>query len=389
MSRQRAKVGISCTRAAWERYFVGEPLERLRQEAEVVLLDFEGGARDSSTPTDAAAIARLRHFVADLDVLVVSYGSPRVTEEVMACAPKLRMIGDTHGDRFASRVDVEGAKRRGIVLSDTTNASSYPVAEWALALVLIGLRNAGDHFRRLVAGELLWPDREVFRSDPGYLLGELHGKTVGLIGAGTAGQQLISLLQPFGVALLVNDPGAPDVLASVFDLELTSLDNVMAFSDVVVSLVPLTSSTRGMIGADQFELLRSGAVFVNVSRGAVVDTAALVDRLRRGDIIACLDVVEPEPLAVGSPLRSMPNVFLSPHIAGVTVQSEPRFFELMVDEVTRVLKGHRARYPLLPREPFPMPQRDVASLGTPGHAGDGSIGPGTTRNDRPLYWSTG
>jgi D-3-phosphoglycerate dehydrogenase len=353
MTHTRPKVGISCTGAAWERYFVGEALERLKREAEVVFLDFAGGSRESSPATDPGAIARLRRFVADLDVLVVSYGSPRVTEEVMACAPRLQMIGDTHGDRFASRVDVEGAKRRGIVLSDTTNASSYPVAEWALALILIGLRNAGSHFRRLVAGELLWPDREVFRSDPGYLNGELQGKTVGLIGAGIAGRRLISLLEPFGVSLLVSDPGAPTALATIFDLELTSLENVMALSDVIVSLVPLTSSTRGMIGAEQLRLLRSGVVFVNVSRGAVVDTDALIGRLQRGDIIACLDVVEPEPVAVGSPLRSMPNVFLSPHIAGVTAQCEPRFFDLMVDEVTRVLRGYRVNYPLLPREPSP------------------------------------
>ncbi len=355
MADRRPKVGISCTKAAFERYFEGEALERLEREADVVVLELEGGARDSWPATDPGAIAGLRRFVTDLDVLVVSYGSPRVTDEVIACAPKLRMIGDTHGDRFALRVDVESARRRGIVISDTTNASSYPVAEWALALVLIGLRNAGSHFRKLVAGEVLWPDREGFRSDPGYLNGELQGKTVGLIGAGTAGRRLLTLLRPFGVSLLVSDPGAAAELGPIFNVELTSLENVMALSDVVVSLVPLTSSTRGMIGAEQIQSLRSGAVFVNVSRGAVVDTDALIERLRQGDIIACLDVVEPEPLAVGSPLRSMPNVFLSPHIAGVTAQAEPRFFELMVDEVIRVLRGHRAWYPLLPREPPETP----------------------------------
>ena len=91
-------------------------------------------------------------------------------------------------------------------------------------------------------------------------------------------------------------------------------------------------------------------MFVNVSRGPVVDTAALVDRLSRGDVIACLDVVDPEPLAADSPLRAMPNVFLSPHIAGVTAAAEPRFVDLMVDEVLRVLAGHRPRFRLTPRE---------------------------------------
>ncbi len=326
-------------------------LERLQVVADVVFLDFEGEARHPGPPPpDERSVGRLARFVTDLDALVLSYGAPKVTDEIMAVAPRLKMIGDTHGDRFAARVDVVAAGKRGIAVSDTTNGSSAPVAEWALALMLIGLRNAGSLFRRLIAGEVLWPDREAFLSDPGYLNGELQGKIVGLVAAGLVGRRLINLLQPFGVSILAYDPGAPDALASIFDLELTSLGNVMSRSDVVVCLAPLTSATRGMIGEHQIGSLRPGAVFVNVSRGAVVDTDALVRRLRRGDIIACLDVADPEPLPAASPLRAMPNVFLSPHIAGVTAASEPRFFELMVDEVLRALAGHRVRYPLVPRE---------------------------------------
>ena len=164
------------------------------------------------------------------------------------------------------------------------------------------------------------------------------------------GQRLIKLLEPFEVRVLVHDPSAPTALATIFDLELTSLATVMGCCDVVVCLVPLTSASRGMIAAPELGALKPGAVFVNVSRGGVVDTDALIRRLSRGDIIACLDVVEPEPLPVSSPLRSMPNVFLSPHIAGVTAAAEGRFFELMVDEVLRVLAGHRPHYPLIPRE---------------------------------------
>jgi phosphoglycerate dehydrogenase-like enzyme len=326
----------------------------LEAVAEVSWLEFGGPSRTAGPPPgDAPSVERLAAFVRDLDVLVVSYGSPRVTGPIMAGAPHLVMVGDTHGDRFAERVDVPAASGRGIAVVDTTNGSSGPVAEWALGLVLIGLRNAGALFRRLVAGELLWPDREVFLDDPGYLRGELTGKTVGLVGAGNIGQRLIKLLAPFKVTVLAYDPGAPTALATMAGIELTSLDNVMGATDVVVCTVPLTNTTRGMIGVRQVQALRPGAVFVNVSRGAVVDTGALIERLRMGDIIACLDVVEPEPLAVSSPLRAMPNVFLSPHIAGVTAGSEPRFFDLMVDEIIRVLAGHQPHYPLVPRERAP------------------------------------
>nr|BFE60157.1 hydroxyacid dehydrogenase [Dactylosporangium thailandense] len=352
MSAPKPRVGIVVTGAGRRRYFFPRDVERMERFADVVWLELDGPDRVFGPPAeDPALTARVAEFAADLDALVVSYGCPRITDAVMAAAPRLRMIGDTHGDRFGFRVDVEAAHRRGIVVSDTTNGSSDPVAEWALALAMIGLRNAGALFRRLIAGELLWPDRTVFLEDPGYLRGELTGKTVGLIALGNIGRRLLELLRPFHVRVLAHDPGAPDVLANAYDIDLTSLDNVLERSDVVICLVPLTQATAGLVGPEQIARLRPGAVFVNVSRGAVVHTEALVDRLRRGDIIACLDVVEPEPLPTDSPLRTMPNVFLSPHIAGVTDAAEPRFFEYMVDDVERVLAGVRPRYRLVPREP--------------------------------------
>ncbi|WP_329005752.1 hypothetical protein OHA18_20430 [Kribbella sp. NBC_00709] len=343
-------VGIAGTPASWERYVTPTSIERLRRTAEVRWLPYDGPDRGSDPPpADVDAVGRLHDFVTDLDALVVGYGSPRVTAEILAAGKRLVVVGDTHGDRFAERVDVAAAHDAGVLVVDTTNGSSDPVAEWALALILIGLRNAGAHFRRLIDGEVLWPDRTVFQSDPGYLRGELTGKTVGLVAAGLIGRRLIELLRPFGVHVLVSDPGVPDLLAGIYDLDLTDLDTVMARSDVVVCLAPLTTATKGLIGAEQIRAMRPGTVFVNVSRGAVVDSEALVERLATGDLIACLDVFDPEPIAADSPLRAMDNVFLSPHIAGVTAAAEPRFFDLMVDELGRVFAGYRPRFPLLPR----------------------------------------
>ena len=347
----RPRVGFAMTAAARKRYAEEASVRRLEDVADVVCLDLEGPDRVfGPPPEDAATVARLTAFVTDLDVLVVGYGSPRVTESVLAAAPRLQMVGDTHGDRFAARVDVAACEARGITVVDTTNGSSDPVAEWALALTMVGLRNAGSFFRRLIAGEVLWEERDVLLTDPGYLNGELTGKTVGIIALGNVGRRFLELLAPFHVHVLAYDPGAPEVLAAAYDIDLTSLDNVLTRSDVVVCLVPLTTRSAGLLGRREIELMKPGAVFVNVSRGPVVDTDALVDRLRRGDLVACLDVVDPEPLAADSPLRSMPNVFLSPHIAGVTAAAEPRFVDLMVDEVLRVLAGHRPRFRLAPRE---------------------------------------
>jgi phosphoglycerate dehydrogenase-like enzyme len=345
----RLRVGIACTGPARARYFLPESVSRLEQVADVRWLEFDGSDRELTRPEDPPSVARLAEFAASLDALVVSYGAPRIDDEVLSAAPDLRFVGDTHGDKFADRVDVEAATRRGVTVVDTTNASSDPVAEWALGLILIGLRNAGALFRRLIAGEVLWVDRTPFLTDPGYLGGELRGKTVGLVALGRIGVELVRLLEPFGVDVVAYDPYATPALASSLDVDLSTLDVLMGRSDVVVNLVPLTAETRGLIGRSAIESLRPGAVFVNVSRGAVVDTSALLARLERGDLIACLDVVDPEPLPADSPLRSLPNVFLSPHIAGVTVQAEPRFFDRMVDELIRFASGYEPRHPLVPR----------------------------------------
>jgi phosphoglycerate dehydrogenase-like enzyme len=292
------RVGIAVNHLTRERYFGPESVHRLEQGAEVVWLEFDGPAR--ATEEKPGDRQKLADFVVDLDALVVSHGCPRVTADIIAAAPRLKFIGDTHGDRFAERIDVAAARQAGVAVVDTTNGSSDPVAEWALALAMIGLRNAGALFR---------------------------------------------------CSVLVSDPHAPALLGEMYDVNLTSLDNVMSHSDVVICLAPLIAETRGLIGRGEVEAMRPATVFVNVSRGMVVQTEALVERLERGDIIACLDVFDPEPIPVDHVVRRLPNVFLSPHIAGVTAASEPRFFDYMVDEVLRAFAGHRPRHELIPREP--------------------------------------
>jgi phosphoglycerate dehydrogenase-like enzyme len=232
-----------------------------------------------------------------------------------------------------------------VVAVDTTNGSSYPVAEWALAMTLIALRNAGHHFRRLLAGEVR-QDRE----QPGYFFGELTGKRVGLIGCGHIGRRFLEYLRPFRCRVRVYDPYLAPEVADIYDFRQTSLEHVFRQSDVVVCLAPLTPKTRAMIGAEQLDWLRPNAAFVNVSRGAIVDSAALIARLKRGDgVRAALDVFDPEPIPGEGPLgeiRHLSNVFLTPHIAGSNAESRPRFFSLMVDELERFFHGDCPRYQL-------------------------------------------
>jgi D-3-phosphoglycerate dehydrogenase len=344
INNPRPRVLVVCDRRVRDDYLAPADLERLGAFADWDWLPSEGGA-DFGPNVDPAAIARLLERAPEVDAIVVCHGAPRIGAEAMDRAPRLRFVGELEGDRFAERIDAEAAWARGIRTVDTTNGSSYPVAEWALALIIIALRNAGEQFRRMIAHE----EHRRPATDFGYVHGELYGKTVGLIGCGHIGRRLISFLRPFRCAVRVHDPYLPKEVADTLGVLPTSLDHVLTGSDAVVCLAPLTPVTRRMIGRRELDLLRPGSVLVNVSRGAIVDPEALIARLRRGDVVAGLDVFDPEPIPADSPIKDLPNVFLSPHIAGVTAASLQRFFALMVDELERFFEGHETLFDLTPR----------------------------------------
>jgi phosphoglycerate dehydrogenase-like enzyme len=346
----RLRVLVCCNATVRQDYISGEAIHRLENIADWEWLPSEG---TSSRPgvwggasEEPAEMERLRVRIADgFNALIVCHGAPYVDATVLDQAPHLELIGELEGDRFGNRIDVEAATARGIQVVDTTHGSSLPVAEWALALMMIGLRNAGAQFRRLIGGEEFRRSRD----DPGYRVGELTERSVGLIGLGHIGRRLVELLLPFRCPVVVYDPYVPKEVAQALHVELAPLERVMGEVDVVVCTAPLTPRTHRMIGASELDLLKTDSVFVNVSRGAIVDPDALVARAGRGDIRVCLDVFDPEPIPAGSPIRDLPNVFLSPHIAGVTAACRPRFFSFMVDELERLRAGHDTLFDLTPR----------------------------------------
>jgi phosphoglycerate dehydrogenase-like enzyme len=346
----RPRVLLCANAIVREEYAAGEGVPRLERLADWEWLPSEGTSHRPGVwggpSEDPAEIERLRAKLAEgFDALIVCHGSPLIDESMLANAPRLRIVGELEGDRFANRIDTDACAAHGVRVVDTTHGSSLPVSEWALGLMLIGLRNAGAQYRRLIAHE------EFHRSsdDFGYRVGELTGRTVGLIGLGHIGRRLIELLQAFHCRVLVHDPYVPKEVALAVGAQLTSLDHVMADSDVVVCCAPITPRTQGMLGARELDLLKPDSVFVNVSRGAIVDSAALIARAARGDICVSLDVFDPEPIPAASGIRDLPNVFLSPHIAGVTAACRPRFFSFMVDELERFFVGHETMFDITPR----------------------------------------
>lgn len=345
----RPRVVFAFNQQMWDDIATHENRARLDSlfDYEVTISDVPSGW---TTPPEEAPeqTDRLTHAARTAAALVVSHGSPLVDGELLDGMPGVRFVGELEGDRFASRIDVEACGERAVRVVDTNNFCSPPVAEWALALMLMGLRNYGSLFRRAVHEHRLdhpadWP------ANAGYRNAELAGKTVGLIGFGHIGRHLMKLMAPFGTTVFAYDPYVPPEFGEVFGVTFTSLDRVMSISDVVVCLVPLTPRTEGMVGRQQVDLMKNEVVFVNVARGKVVDNQALIRRAERGEIFLCLDVNDPEPLHEHSPLFDIPTTILSPHIAGVVAAGRPRTLSLMIDELERHFAGHEPWFSILPR----------------------------------------
>lgn len=280
------------------------------------------------------AEADLCRAVADADGLVMR-ANGRVSEAVLAAAPRLRVVG-RHGVGL-DNIDVAAARRRGVTVVNTPHANSVSVAEHTVACMLTLLRNLTALDRAVRDGD--WPARN-------RLLGsEVDGRTVGIIGLGNIGRRVARILhRGFGMQVLYTDPvPRPDA-----EVELGArrvlLPTLLRAADVVTLHLPLTESSRGLIDAAALASMPAHAVLVNVSRGGVVDEAALVDACRSGRLAgAALDVFVEEPLPADHLLTSCDRVLLTPHSAAMTHESSLRM-SLVVEDVLAVLEGRAPRH---------------------------------------------
>jgi phosphoglycerate dehydrogenase-like enzyme len=224
-------------------------------------------------------------------------------------------------------IDMDAATRAGVAVTTTPGLNTDCVADHAVTLMLACLRRLVENDMAIRRGE--W-DRG------GTLIGrDVSRSTVGLVGLGRAGRAVARRLSGFGTRLLGYDPVGGDVPG----VERVSLDDLLAASDVVTLHVPLGRDTVGLIGTRELALMRRGSFLVNTSRGPVVDEAALVSALRQGHLAgAGIDVFEREPPR-GSPLLELPQVTLSPHVAGIGVDTQQAMLEMAVRSVLDVLAG--------------------------------------------------
>ncbi len=230
-------------------------------------------------------------------------------------------------------IDTEACAARGIAVLPATGANDVAVAEYVIAGVLMLMRGAYHAGARVLAGE--WP-RTQLRGR------EIDGRRLGLIGFGAIGRAVASRAGALGMTVAAYDPYvSPDDPAwAALSVAARDFDAVVADSDALSLHVPLTDETRHLIDGDVLSRMRPGAVLINAARGGVVDEGAVVGALRTGTLGgAMLDVFENEPLAAGSGLDGVPNLILTPHIAGLSEDSNRRIAAFTAANVRRVLEG--------------------------------------------------
>jgi phosphoglycerate dehydrogenase-like enzyme len=232
---------------------------------------------------------------------------------------------------------------RGVAVTSASGVHGPNIAEHVLAMILMFTRGMPKLFRAQLARR--WERKLASRSDGP---GELTGKTLLVVGLGRIGEAIAVRARPFGlrVVALKRDPSTrhDDGVAVDELLALEALDDALGRADHVCLTVPLTRETRHLIDARRLARLHAGAYLYNVSRGAVIDEAALVDALRAGRLAgAGLDVFEQEPLPETSPLWELDNVILTPHVAGVTPLYYQRTAALFADNLDRFLSGRPLR----------------------------------------------
>lgn len=274
--------------------------------------------------------ARMHAEAARADALIVR-NRTQVRGELLAALARCRVVGRLGVG--LDNIDVPACETRGIRVVAAVGANALSVAEYVIGTAMLLLRGAYLSSAAVAAGA--WPRTALSQGR------ELHGKTLGLVGFGSIGQATAKLGSALGMQVVACDaalpPDAPAYAAA--GVKPLDLDGVVAAADVLSLHVPLLDSTRGLFGAARLAALKPGAVVVNTSRGGVIDEVALAQALRGGRLGgAALDVFDAEPLPAAPHFHDCPNLILTPHVAGVTRESNERVSHLIADRVLEALR---------------------------------------------------
>ena len=306
------------------RLFFAESMEKYKIEA-----DF----KTVSEPGSPELMDELRR--ADVVIGDYTFRIP-ITAEMVESMTRVKLVAQP--STGYDHIDLAACRRKGIPVTNVGGANSVSVAEHTLTLALVLLKRIGYAHRRITEGA--WVQEELLN-----VAAEVYGKTWGVIGMGRIGREVTARAKAMGANVVYTDIARlPEPGEQKFGVTFLPLQRLLAESDVVSIHVPLTDKTRGMMGEKEFRLMKSYAVFVNVSRGELTNEAALAKAVTQGWIGgAGVDVFTSEPIAQDNPLlaaaRDGANIVLTPHMAGATNDARLRIIQTTVENVARVATG--------------------------------------------------
>lgn len=328
MTRSRPSVVLAMDKPVRDALFDRAALHRLTTIAdtdpELVVTDF----------TDPAHAGRL----AGAEALLTGWGCPPLDRTALAAMPRLRTV--VHAAGTVRHHITEACWERRITVTTVAGANALPVAEYTVAAILF-------------AGKRVLETAQAYRAERGRvdLLGRFpaignYRRTVGIVGASRIGRRVIELLRAFDLRVLLHDPYVSAEEADRLGVTLVDLDTLALRSDVLSIHAPELPTTRHLFDRARLALLPDGATLINTARGSLVDTRALTDELVAGRLYAVLDHTEPELLPADSPLFDLPNVLLTPHVAGSLGNELGRMADAALDELERYAAGEEFTDPV-------------------------------------------
>ena len=320
--------------------------------------------------------ASLRKELSQIDIYILGFET--LTARILGDFPALKLIGSCRTSPEAN-IDIDAATQMGIPVVFTPGRNAISVAEYTIGLMIDLARNISKTHHLLRYSEELTnvqyedktPERRSITSEWSmdadapfnrFQGPELFGKTIGLIGCGAVGQEILKRTVAFGMKSLVYDPYATDSYLKELSAIRTDLNNLARESDFIVLAATVTNDTRGIFSAALFKLMKPSAFFINTARAALADYAALYTALAEKRIAgAALDVYPEEPIARNNPFRTLDNVVLSPHLAGASSDVPTHHSRMMVDDLILAFNGKRPKRLLNPKawEQSPLSNRKV------------------------------
>lgn len=319
---KKPRVLIAINRNWYPTLILPADLARLEEVAEIL------------NPDPAARCDRsfLERHLAEADIVLTSWDTACLDADVLARAGRLRLV--CHAAGSVRPVVSEALWRAGVRVTSGAAAISHGVAEYCLGLALMASKRVFWLAEGVRKG--LWMEPQGCFGG----LFELYRQNVGVIGAGHIGARLIRLLGSFDCQVLLYDPFCPDERAAALGCrKVPSLEELFASCRVVSLNAPTNEGTKHMLRGRHFASLRPGSVFINTAGSIQIHEAEFLEELRKGRFVACIDRCEEEPCALDHPYRTLPNVILTPHIAGVAAENRLRIGAMVIDDALAFLRG--------------------------------------------------